>query len=208
MEIIGLIIADDHVIFRKGLKTVLNEIPFIKVVAEASDGNDLLRILKKNPTDIVLMDINMPGMNGIEATKKITEKYPDTYVIALTMHEEIGYFNKMLEVGARGFLLKKTNKEQLENAIKTVFYGDTYFSEEFVVSTPKELTKKTSNIQISDREKDVLKLIAKGLSNIEIAEELHLSKRTVDGHKSRLFDKTGAKNAPSLIMFAVKNGLI
>ncbi len=208
MEIIGTIIADDHIIFRKGLRTVLNEIPFIKVVAEASDGNELLKILQKNPADIILMDINMPGMTGIEATKRITEKYPETDVIALTMHEEIGYFNKMIEVGAKGFLLKKTNREQLETAIKTVFHGETYFAEEFSLSIPKNKTVKKNKIIISDREKEVLKLIAKGLSNIEIAEKLHLSKRTIDGHKSRLFEKTDAKNAPNLIMFAIKNELI
>ncbi len=208
MEIIGVIIADDHVIFRKGLRTVLNEIPFIKVIAEASDGNELLKILQKNPADIILMDINMHGMNGIEATKIITGKYSETDVIALTMHEEIGYFNKMIEVGAKGFLLKKTNKEQLETAIRTVFNGETYFSEEFALSIPKPKPINKINITISDREKDVLKLIAKGFSNIEIADKLNLSKRTIDGHKSRLFEKTNAKNAPNLIMFAIKNGLI
>ncbi len=209
MEIIGIIIADDHLIFRKGLRIVLNEIPFVKVIAEASNGNELLSILRKNTADIVLMDINMPGMNGIEATQKLKDKYPDTEVIALTMHEEIGYFNKMIEAGAKGFLLKKTTKEQLESAIKAVFYGETFFSEEFVLSTkPKYVAQKNTNIEISEREKDVLKLIAKGYSNQEIADKLFLSKRTVDGHKARLFEKTGAKNAPNLIMFALKNGLI
>ncbi len=208
MEIIGIIIADDHVIFRKGLRTVLNEIPFIKVIAEASDGHDLLNILKKHPADIILMDINMPGMNGVEATKKVIEKYPDTEVIALTMHEEIGYFNQMIDAGAKGFLLKKTNKEQLETAIKSVFHGETYFSEEFVITAQPNIPQNKLDIDISEREKEVLKLIAKGYSNQEIAEKLFLSKRTVDGHKTRLFEKTGAKNAPNLIMFAIKNGLI
>ncbi len=209
MEIIGIIIADDHVIFRKGLRTVLNEIPFIKVIAEASDGADLLNILKKNTADIILMDINMPRMDGIEATQKVLDKYPETEVIALTMHEEISYFNKMIEAGAKGFLLKKTNKEQLEAAIKAVFYGETYFSEEFVISTkPNIQPNKNLEIDISEREKEVLKLIAKGYSNQEIAKKLFLSKRTVDGHKARLFEKTGAKNSPNLIMFAIKNGLI
>jgi len=208
MDIIGTIIVDDHVIYRKGLRTVLNEIPFVKVIAEASNGKELLRILKTNPADIILMDINMPEMNGIEATKKVLEKYKETDIIALTMHEEIGYFNKMIEAGATGFLLKKTNKEQLEAAIKSVFYGETYFADEFVISTqPKSKTKKT-DVQISDRETDILKLIAKGYSNAEIAEKLKLSKRTVDGHKARLFDKTATKNAPNLVMFAIKNDLI
>jgi DNA-binding NarL/FixJ family response regulator len=209
MEIVGIIIADDHIIFRKGLRIVLNEIPFIKVIAEASNGNELLNIMRKNTSDIILMDINMPGMNGIEATQKIKEKYPDVEVIALTMHEEIGYFNKMIEAGAKGFLLKKTSKEELEAAIKSVFNGDTYFSEEFVVTAkPNIQINKKIDIDISEREKEVLKLIAKGYSNHEIAEKLFLSKRTVDGHKARLFEKTGAKNSPNLIMFAIKNGLI
>ncbi|MCF6240117.1 MAG: response regulator transcription factor [Bacteroidales bacterium] len=210
MEIIGVIIADDHLIFRKGLSIVLNEIPFVKLIAEASDGNELLNILKKRPADIVLMDINMPGMDGIEATKKMKDKYPETEVIALTMHEEIGYFNKMIEAGAKGFLLKKITKDQLEAAIKAVFYGETFFSEEFVLSAkPNKIpTQNKPSIEISEREKEVLKLIAKGYSNQEIAEKLFLSKRTVDGHKARLFEKTGAKNAPNLIMYSLKNGLI
>ena len=208
MEIIGVIIADDHIIFRKGLRTVLNEISFVKVLDEASDGQDVMRVMKTNPADIILMDINMPGVNGIEATKRVKEKYPETEIIALTMHEEIGYFNKMIEAGAKGFLLKKTTKDQLAAAIKNVFYGETYFSEEFVISTQQNTKISQTDVVISNREKDVLKLIAKGYSNVEIAEKLHLSKRTVDGHKARLFDKTGAKNAPNLVMFALKNGLL
>lgn len=206
MEIITVIIADDHVIFRKGLKTVLNEIYFVKVIDEVSNGKDLLRIMKSSPADIVLMDINMPTMNGIEATQKVKEKYPKTEIIALTMHEEIGYFNKMLEAGAKGFLLKKTNKEQLENALKTVYQGDNFFADEFVVKAEVKTPK--INIDISEREKEVLKLISKGLSNAEIAQKLNLSTRTIDGHKARLFEKTGAKNAPNLVMFALKNKLI
>jgi DNA-binding NarL/FixJ family response regulator len=144
----------------------------------------------------------------VEATKKITENYPDTYVICLTMHEEIGYFNKMIEAGAQGFLLKKTNKEQLENAIKAVYSGGNYYDEEFVI-TPKQspvITK--TNVKFSEREIEVLELICKGLSNAEIAVKLNLSQRTIDGHKSRLFEKTGAKNSANLVMYAVKHGLV
>ena len=207
MEIITVIIADDHEIFRKGLRTVLNEIPFIKVVAESSNGYELIKEMKSNPAEIILMDIKMPVMDGIEATKKVTEKYPDTRIIALTMHEEISYFNKMIDAGATGFLLKKTNKAQLEKAIIAIYNDETFFSDEFIISTNKTAPKKAS-IVISEREKQVLELICKGYSNAEIAVELGISKRTADGHRSRLFDKTGAKNSPNLVLFAIKNNLI
>lgn len=209
MEIISVIIADDHVIFRKGLVTILNEIQTIKVVADTSSGHELLETLKTKDADVVLMDINMPGMDGIEATKRLSDKYPHIKVIALTMHEEIGYFNKMIEAGARGFLLKKTNKDQLEEAINAVFTGGNYYAEEFVISMQKP-TASTNQIQVrlSDREKEILDFICKGFSNIEIAKALGLSQRTIDGHRSRLFEKTGAKNAPHLVLFAVKNGLV
>lgn len=209
MDIISVIIADDHIIFRKGLRTILNEIPEIKVVAEASNGQELMHTLKSQQADIILMDIKMPVMDGLEATEKITQKYPDVRVIALTMHEEIGYFNKMIDAGAVGFLLKKTTKDELEKAINCVMDGDNYFSQEFITSINKHtMPKKTVNINLSDRELEVLELICKGHSNIEISKMLGLSQRTIDGHRSRLFEKTGAKNAPNLVLFAVKNGLI
>lgn len=209
MEIIRIIIADDHIIFRKGLRTILYEVAEFKVVAEAANGAELIEILKENEADIILMDIKMPVMDGIEATYKIVDKYPEIKVIALTLHEEIGYFNQMIEAGAAGFLLKKTNKDELETAIKTVLSDDNYYSQEFITSINKHtLPNKTSNIKLSNREIEVLDLICKGYSNIEISKMLDLSQRTIDGHRSRLFEKTGAKNAPNLVLFAVKNGLI
>ncbi|MBN1651152.1 MAG: response regulator transcription factor [Bacteroidales bacterium] len=209
MEIISVIITDDHIIFRKGLATILNEIPNIKVVAESSNGFELLETLKTTNADVILMDIRMHGMDGIEATRKVKSKYPNTQIIALTMHEEIGYFNKMIEAGASGFLLKNTNKNELEKAIFAVFSGETYFAEEFVVSVNKPVSNQNrADIHLSAREKEILEYICKGFSNAEIAKSLGLSQRTIDGHRSRLFEKTGAKNAPNLVMFAVKNGLV
>lgn len=209
MDIFKLVIVDDHIIFRKGLHTILNEIGIIKVMAEASNASELFEILKKQEIDVILMDINMPGIDGIEATKKVLNKYPNTKVIALTMHEEIGYFNKMMEAGAKGFLLKKTTKDELEEAIQTVMNGENYFSAEFINTT--KLHKKASaktDVKLSERELEVLEMICKGFSNPEISKELGLSQRTIDGHRARLFEKTGAKNAPNLVMFAVKNGLV
>lgn len=209
MEIFTIIIADDHIIFRKGMRTVLNEIPFIKVIGEVSNGNELLKFMRKQPADIVFMDINMPEMNGIEATKKVKEKYEKTAILALTMHEEIGYFNQMIDAGADGFLLKKTTKEELEEAITSVMEGENYYSKEFVSSMNINLPKKKKvKVDLTKREKEILELICKGYSNVEMAKKLNLSQKTIDGHRTRLLDKTGAKNAANMVMFALKNNLV
>lgn len=210
MEIAKVIIVDDHVIFRKGLYTILNEIDFVKVVGEASNGNELLDLLKKQSVDVILMDIKMPVMDGIEATKKVSAKYPEIKIIALTMFEEISYFNKMIDAGASGFLLKKTTTEELERAINLVLEDESYFSEEFMSSVNMYLKpkQKETAITLTDREQEVLEMICKGYSNVEIASFLGVSSRTVDGFRARLFEKTGAKNAPNLVMFAIKNGLV
>lgn len=210
MEIARIIVVDDHIIFRKGLQTILNEIDVVKVVGEASNGNELLDLLKKQDTDIIFMDIKMPYMDGVEATKKVLAKYPHIKIVALTMFEEISYFNQMIEAGASGFLLKKTTTQELEKAIKLVLLDESYFSEEFMSSVNKYMKpkQKNSTIQLTDREQEVLELICKGFSNAEIAKLLGVSSRTVDGFRAKLFEKTGAKNAPNLVMFALKNGLI
>jgi len=210
MEIITVIITDDHVIFRKGVLALLNEISDVKVIGEASNGNELLALMKKQPADVILMDIKMPVMDGIEATKKVRELYRDTRVIALTMHEEISYFNRMMEVGASGFLLKKTNQDELREAILAVFKGETYVAEEFsgtLNPRPSPQIPKT-DVVLTQREKEVLEMICQGKSNAEISRILGLSQRTIDGHRANLLEKTGAKNAANLVMYAVKHGLV
>jgi DNA-binding NarL/FixJ family response regulator len=210
MEIIRVAIVDDHEIFRKGLRIILNEIDEFKVIAEAQNGHELFEILKHHEVDVVLMDIRMPVMDGIEATKRLIEKYPRIKIIALTMFEEISYFNQMVVAGANGFLLKKTNKDELYSAIMQVMLDGTYFSEEFISNVNKTQKPKTriTGIELTEREQEVLNLICKGMSNTEISKYLGLSTRTVDGHRAHLLEKTGAKNSPHLVMFAVKNGLI
>ena len=210
MDIVKIIIVDDHIIFRKGLLTILNEIDNVKVVGEASNGNELLDLLKKQSTDIIFMDIKMPVMGGIEATKKVLSKYPETKIIALTMFEEISYFNEMIEAGASGFLLKKTSTDELEKAIELVLMDESYFSEEFISSASKYFKpkQKDSSINLTEREIEVLGLICKVFSNTDISKFLGLSPRTIDGHRANLLEKTGAKNAPNLVMLALKTGLI
>lgn len=209
MEIVKIIIVDDHLIFRKGLNTILNELENVKVVAEAGNGHELLELLKKQDADLIFMDIKMPGMDGIEATRRMLQKYPKIKVVALTMFDEIGYFNEITDAGAMGFLLKKTTQEELRNAIEQVMAGESYFSAEFMNSINKYMQpRKAPDIALSDREREVLELICKGWANPEIARFLGLSQRTIDGHRAKLFEKTGAKNAPNLVMYALKHGLV
>jgi len=210
MNIIRLVIADDHEIFRKGLRIILNEMDEVKVIGEAQNGHELFEILKNATADLVLMDIRMPVMDGIEATRRVVEKYPSIKVIALTMFEEISYFNQMIEAGAEGFLLKKTNKDELQRAINQVMAGENYFSEEFISNVNRNMrpSLRMAGIELTDREQEVLELICKGMSNAEISKYLGVSARTVDGHRAHLLEKTGAKNSPHLVMFAIKNGLI
>ena len=210
MDIIKVIIVDDYVIFRKGLRAILNEIDEIKVIGEASNGNELFDLLKTQQVDVVFMDIRMPVMDGIEATKKLAERHRDVRVIALTMFEEIGYFNQMVEAGASGFLLKKTNKDELQRAVQMVMMGETYFSEEFVANAARfnKPAARTVRLELTEREQEVLEMICKGHSNAEIARFLGVSARTIDGHRAHLMEKTGSRNGPQLVIYAIKNGLI
>ncbi len=208
--IIKIIIVDDHKIFRTGLEMILNGISNVKVVASAQDGRQLLNLLKKQEADIIFMDIKMPDISGIELTKMIKEKHPDILILALSMFGEIEYFNQMMDAGADGFLLKNTQEEELEQAIKSVMEGRSYLSQEFISTLNRQDLHRPHKAQInlSKREQEVLELICKGFSNQEIAKELSISTHTVDGHRRNLIVKTGVKNAPSLVMFAIQNGLI
>ncbi|MEZ5197387.1 MAG: response regulator transcription factor [Bacteroidales bacterium] len=161
MEIAKVVIVDDHIIFRKGLLAILNEIDNVKVVGEASNGNELLDLLKKQDTDIIFMDIKMP-IGAALKQQKVLAKYRDK-IIALTMFEEISYFNEMIEAGASGFLLKKTSTEELQKAIELVLIDESYFSEEFMSSVNKYIKpkQKDSTIALTDQEIEVLELICK-----------------------------------------------
>jgi DNA-binding NarL/FixJ family response regulator len=214
--VIRVTVVDDHEIFRSGLRMVINKMGYAKVVAEAGDGEDFLRQLPELETDIVLMDIEMPILNGVEATKKALEIKPDLKVIALTMFKEDAYIQSMIEAGVKGFLIKNIRKEVLERALQAVYHGKTYFSEElwdyFTRSIVKEEKKDerplAESIGLTRREHDVLCLMAEGLSNKEIADRLFVSERTVVGHKSNLMAKTNTKNTVSLLAYALRNGLI
>jgi DNA-binding NarL/FixJ family response regulator len=211
MEKIKIIIADDHQLFRNGLKILLNAFPEFEVVGEASNGEEFIKLLKSTTADVALMDINMPEMDGIEATRKGIKLCPDIDIIALSMYGEEEYYYKMVDAGAKGFLVKDSDISEVKEAILTIRKGGSYFSQELLYHViqkikHRELESKSANL--SKREKEILFKICEGLSNQEIAETLFISKRTVDKHRANLLGKTNSKNTASLILFAIRNKLI
>ncbi len=211
MEKINIIIADDHQLFRNGLKILLDAFPDFEVVGEASNGEEYLKVLGHTQADIALMDINMPEMDGIEATRRGVKSCPGTSVIALSMYGEEEYYYKMVDAGAKGFLLKDSDISEVREAIMTVRKGGSYFSQELlyhVIQKIKHRESESRSANLSKREKEILLKICEGLSNQEIAESLFISKRTVDKHRANLLGKTNSKNTASLILFAIKNKLI
>lgn len=211
-----IIIVDDHKIFRQGLKSLIVNERMAEVVAEASNGKEFLDILPKHKPDLVLMDIEMPEMNGVEATREALSKNPDLRVLVLsTFGDEIHYYN-IIQAGAKGFVLKSSGIKELQTAIKEVAAGESYFSNELLrriianvgASTKEEAPEASTNEKLSKRELEILQHIANGLSNEEISEKLHISHTTVKGHRSSILNKTGSKNTASLIIHAIKNNLI
>jgi DNA-binding NarL/FixJ family response regulator len=211
MEKIRIIITDDHQLFRNGLKILLNAFPEFEVTGEASNGEEFLRILKNTEADIALMDINMPEMDGIEATRKGLKICPEINIIALSMYGDEEYYYKMVDAGAKGFLLKDSGISEVKEAILTVRKGGNYFSQELlyhVIQKIKHREHESKTANLSKRETEILFKICEGLSNQEIADTLFISKRTVDKHRANLLGKTNSKNTASLILFAIRNKLI
>lgn len=210
-----IILVDDHDILRKGLKVILSQLQFAEIIGEARTGKEFLKLMETLQPDIVLMDISMPEMDGIEATKIILKTQPDLKIIALTMFGDEEYYFKMIHAGARGFVLKKSDLDELQNAITTVMSGDSFFSKELlrnlIVNISDNKFRKdiaTSPTELTNREIEILQLICNGNSNNEIAEKLSISPKTVESHRNHLLSKTNSKNTVALVMYAIKNKLI
>lgn len=189
----------------------MGKIDTAMVVGEAGDGEEFLQLLRSTPADVVLMDVEMPKLNGIDATRQALKEYPHLKIIALTMFAEDQYIQSMLDVGARGFLIKNIKKEALETALRTVHQGGNYYSEELFSFFTKQVVKdeeREMEIKFTKREKEVLQLLAEGLSNKEIADILFVSERTIIGHKTNLLSKTGCKSTVSLLSYAIKNKIV
>jgi len=209
---IKVFVVDDHELFRNGVIMVLSRIENTVVVGEASNGEEFLTKLNSIKPDIVFMDIKMPKMNGIDATIEALRRYPELKVIALTMFGEEEYLQKMINAGGYGFLLKNSSIEEIERAVNLVNQGKNCYSDEllsyFTSKYIKSTNKDADEIRLSKRELEVLDLVSQGMSNQEIADKLFISRRTVDGHKANLIQKTGSKNIVDLLVYAIKKGLV
>lgn len=212
MTKIHITIIDDHTLFREGLKLLLHNFNFVGSITEAENGTQFLEQLKEQCPDVALMDIDMPGIDGVETTAKALQLNPNLKVIALSMFGEEEYYYQMIEAGARGFLLKNSEVGIVRDAILSVMEGSSYFSEELLYNIVKNIKKinysQSPQPVLSEREQEILMLICQGLSNAEIAENLSISKRTVDKHRENILSKTESKNTASLVMFAIKNKFV
>jgi DNA-binding NarL/FixJ family response regulator len=208
MDKIHIVIVDDHRMFRDGLKFILNEMQNTEVIGEASNGIELLDILRVVEPDIVILDINMPVMNGIEASKEALKMYPDLKILVLSMFGDDQYYNQMIENGVKGFILKDSDNYELKNAVQAIVQGNTYFSQELLLNLIKNKKETGPHVHLTKREYEVLSLICKGKSTNEISEQLHISQRTVERHRSNLLIKTDSPNSIGLVIYAIKNNLV
>jgi DNA-binding NarL/FixJ family response regulator len=204
-------IVDDHQLIIDGMKALLLDEGEIQLVGEASNGKEALKLLELIEVDMVLLDIDMPVMNGIEAAQIIRKQWPEIAIIILSMHAEQGLVKNLIEIGANGYLLKNSSREEVVKAIHQVSSGERYFSTEVTLSLLKTGAadhKKGTRIHLTDRESEILTLIAEGFTNKEIGDQLFISHRTVDTHRTNLMKKLEVNNLAGLISFALKNGFV
>ncbi len=215
MKKIRVLIADDHAVVRAGIRLLLESQPDMEVVGEAQNGRESLDQAPKLKPDVVLMDITMPDMGGVEATKAIKEAYPQVQVLALTMHEDAAYFFQMLQAGASGYVVKGADPSELLSAIRAVFQNKAYLfpslARKLIDDYLERLEvgeEKDSYAKLTTREREVLKLIGEGYTSREIAEMLFLSINTVERHRTNIMEKLGMHNKSQLIRFAIRKGLV
>lgn len=209
-----IFLVDDHTLFRNGLRGLLDGRSGCRVVGEASTGEEFLRMLPQSDAEVVFMDIAMPGMKGDEAAVRALEMRPDLKIITLSMFGDEDYYFRMVSVGAKGFLLKSSDIDEVMAAITTVAAGGSYFSQELLCSlvsslrTTPQPESDNPDDALSERELEVLLEICKGLSNQQIADKLFISKRTVDKHRANILAKTGCPNTANLVVYAIKHNLV
>lgn len=213
MEPYRVVLADDHLLFREGMKRVIAEIPGVEVIGEASDGLELLDLLKTSSPDLAILDISMPNLRGIEAAREIKTLHPNTKVLVLTMHKSKEYLYHSISAGARGYLLKEDSDVELLSAIETIRGGGVYVTRSLAGELAEDLSQIYSGKgeplrqPLTTREREVLKLIAEGKSNNEIAKLLYISVRTVENHRANIMRKLKARKPADLVRYAIEKGI-
>lgn len=220
VKMINVVLVDDHKIIRDGLKALLKG-EEINVIGEAAGGLELLDLLETNSPDLIIMDVNMPGLDGFETLKQVRERFPEQKVLILSMLDHEKYVTKMLDLGASGYALKNIGRDELLCGIRLIDGGNKFIGTDLSLALLQKLqqnpashissfdqssAKKASDL--SNREIEVLRLIAEGLTNAEIADKLFTSKRTIESHRQNIIEKTQVKNTAALIKYALNNGII
>ncbi len=212
MNPIKIVLADDHEIFRDGFRVMIKKQPSVVLAGEASNGEELIELALKLKPDVVVTDIKMPKLDGLEATKRLTRDMPGTGIIALSMSDEENLIVDMLEAGAKGYLLKNAHKEEIIEAIKTVNMGQSYYCNDTSLKLAEMIGKsrhgqvlRNKKPEFTEKDLEVIRCICQQMSNKEIASQLHLSIRTIEGYRDRIQEKIGARNAAGIVVYAIKN---
>ena len=211
---IKIVIADDHEIFREGFKLLLRNQKQVQLVGEAENGKELIKVIAAQKPDIVITDIKMPEMDGIEVCRQVNQDFPGVQVIALSMFNDDHLIIDMLKAGAKGYLLKNTNREELLLAVQTVYEGGNYYSDATSHKLAKMIANSTFNpfrkskvLRFSEREKEIIQFICEQCTSREIASRLNISVRTVESHRENIQEKMGAKNSIGIVIYAIKHRL-
>jgi len=210
---IRVVLADDHVLIRAGLRALLHSLPNIEVIGEASDGHEAVDVIARHEPDVVIMDIGMPGLNGVDCTRRIVKQCPGTRVVILSMHANEEYVGRALEAGAMGYLLKGAEPAELELVLKAVMRGETYLSPSIAKHLVQDylIHRRAKTPPLPDltaRQREVLQLIAEGCSTKDIANRLKLSVKTIDTHRSELMHRLDIHDVAGLVRYAIRTGLV
>lgn len=212
---IRILLADDHTVVRDGLRALLEKQPDMTVVAEASDGRDSIRLAEEQSPDVVVMDIGMPSLNGIEATRRILAANPRTAVVMLSMHQDESYVLRSLKAGAKGYLLKDSLRGDVIDAIRAVAQGRSFLTRKVRLMLQEDYVRQMesrgledSYDLLTDREREVLHMVAEGKSNKEVAGSLNISPTTVETHRAHILQKLSIHSVPELILYAVRKGIV
>jgi len=211
MEKIKVILVDDHQMFRDGVKSVLSDEENITIIGEVGHANDLYKLLESKKPDLIITDISMPDISGIDITKYVTENFPDINILILSMHSNEEFITKALNAGANGYLPKDTSMNELLQAINIIAKGENYFNKgisDTILKSMVNKSKVSKNDTLTSRELEIVHQVVEGLSNKEIAEKLNISVRTVDSHKNNILHKLGLKSSVEMVKYAIKNKLV